>query len=76
MGAVVRRCLEQGCLLRDLSLEAWQDLHPAFEADLFAALEPKAVVAARRSEGGTGFDRVDEQLEIWSQRLHESHTAG
>ena len=76
VGAVVRRCLEQGCLLRDLSLEAWQDLHPAFEADLFAALEPKAVVAARRSEGGTGFDRVDEQLEIWSQRLHESHTAG
>ena len=76
VGAVVRRCLEDGCLLRDLSLAAWQDLHPAFEADLYAALEPQAVVAARRSEGGTAFDRVDEQLEIWSQRLHESHTAG
>ena len=76
VGAVVRRCLEDGCLLRDLSLTAWQDLHPAFEADLYAALEPQAVVAARRSEGGTAFDRVDEQLEIWSQRLHESHTAG
>ena len=76
VGAVVRRCLEDGCLLRDLSLAVWQDLHPAFEADLYAALEPQAVVAARRSEGGTAFDRVDEQLEIWSQRLHESHTAG
>ena len=76
VGAVVRRCLEDGCLLRDLSLTAWQDLHPAFEADLYAALEPQAVVAARRSEGGTAFDRVDEQLEIWSQRLHESQTAG
>ena len=41
-----------------------------------ARLRPQAVVAARRSEGGTAFDRVDEQLEIWSQRLHESHTAG
>ena len=76
VGAVVRRCLEDGCLLRDLSLTAWQDLHPAFEADLYAALEPQAVVSARRSEGGTAFDRVDEQLEIWSQRLHESQTAG
>ena len=76
VGAVVRRCLEDGCLLLDLSLTAWQDLHPAFEADLYAALEPQAVVAARRSEGGTAFDRVDEQLEIWSQRLHESQTAG
>ena len=76
VGAVVRRCLEDGCLLRDLSLSAWQELHPAFEADLYAALEPQAVVAARRSEGGTAFDRVDEQLEIWSQRFHESRTAG
>ena len=76
VGAVVRRCLEDGCLLRDLSLTAWQELHPAFEADLYDALEPQAVVAARRSEGGTAFERVDEQLEIWSQRFHESRTAG
>ena len=36
VGAVVRRCLEQGCLLRELSLEQWKELHPAFEADLHA----------------------------------------
>ena len=69
VGAVVRRCLEQNCLLRDLNLEAWKELHPAFGPDLHDALAPRAVVAARRSEGGTGFERVAEQLEVWSARL-------
>ena len=72
VGAVVRRCLEQGCLLRELSLEQWKELHPAFEDDLHEALAPRAVVSARRSEGGTGFDRVHEQLMLWQERLKES----
>ena len=72
VGAVVRRCLEQGCLLRELSLEQWKGLHPAFEADLHEALAPRAVVSARRSEGGTGFDRVHEQVMLWQERLKES----
>ena len=72
VGAVVRRCLEQGCLLRELSLEQWKELHSAFEADLHEALAPRAVVSARRSEGGTGFDRVHEQLMLWQERLKES----
>ena len=69
VGAVVRRCLDENCLLRDLSLEAWQELHPAFGADLHDALAPRAVVAARRSEGGTGFEQVQEQLRRWEERL-------
>ena len=40
VGAVVRRCLEQNCLLRDLNLEAWKELHPAFGPDLHDALAP------------------------------------
>ncbi len=70
VGAVVRRCLERKCLLRDLSLSDWKDLHPAFESDLHAALAPRAVVAARTSEGGTGFVRVEEQLARWSDLLN------
>ncbi|MAR07182.1 MAG: argininosuccinate lyase [Cyanobium sp. NAT70] len=69
VGTVVRRCLENNCLLRDLDLAEWKGLHPAFEADLHDALAPRAVVAARRSEGGTSFERVDEQLKLWSERL-------
>ena len=69
VGAVVKRCLQDGVLLLDLTLEQWKTFHPAFEADLFEALQPRQVVAARVSEGGTGFARVDEQLALWEQRL-------
>ncbi len=58
VGKVVKTCLSEQKLLKDLSLPEWQQLHPAFESDIYAAIEPKQVVAARNSYGGTGFDRV------------------
>ena len=58
VGKVVRTCLEAGKLLKDLSLEEWKALHPAFEADIYPAISPKQVVAARNSYGGTGFEQV------------------
>ncbi|TVS05729.1 MAG: argininosuccinate lyase [Cyanobium sp. PLM2.Bin73] len=69
VGALVKSCLTEGVLLRELPLERWRQLHPAFEADIAAAIAPRQVVAARRSEGGTGFERVREQLLVARQRL-------
>ena len=69
VGAVVKRCLEEGILLTDLSLEKWQGFHAAIAEDLYEALAPKRVVAARTSEGGTGFDRVEKQLRYWRNHL-------
>ena len=69
VGGLVKRCLAEGLLLRELPLQRWQELHPAFEADVFATIEPRQVVAARRSEGGTGFAQVREQLRLARQRL-------
>ena len=69
VGSVVKQCLSEGLLLRDLSLDRWQSFHPAIESDLHEALAPRQVVAARTSEGGTGFDRVEEQLSAWVERL-------
>ena len=63
VGGLVKTCLQQGILLRDVPLERWQQVHPAFAEDIFAVLEPRQVVAARLSEGGTGFTRVREALE-------------
>jgi argininosuccinate lyase len=64
VGGLVKSCLAEGVLLRELPLARWQQLHPAFEADIFAAIEPRQVVAARRSEGGTGFAGVRAQLQL------------
>jgi argininosuccinate lyase len=69
VGGLVKSCLAEGVLLRQLPLERWQQLHPAFEADIFAAIEPRQVVAARRSEGGTGFAGVRAQLQVQRSRL-------
>jgi argininosuccinate lyase len=69
VGGLVKACVAEAVLLRDLPLERWRQLHPAFEADIFAAIEPRQVVAARRSEGGTGFDGVRVQLEAQRRRL-------
>ena len=69
VGGLVKSCLAEGVLLRQLPLERWQQLHPAFEADIFAAIEPRQVVAARRSEGGTGFAGVRAQLQVQRSRF-------
>jgi argininosuccinate lyase len=69
VGGLVRTCLQEGVLLRDLPLERWRALHPRFDADIREAIEPRQVVRARRSEGGTGFVQVREQLHRARLRL-------
>ncbi|MEB3354012.1 MAG: argininosuccinate lyase [Cyanobacteriota bacterium] len=69
VGGLVKTCLSEGILLRQLPLERWQELHPGFETDIFAAIEPRQVVEARRSEGGTGFTQVRTQLQLQRARL-------
>ncbi|GAB4180216.1 MAG: argininosuccinate lyase [Coleofasciculaceae cyanobacterium] len=69
VGKVVRTCLSSGKLLKDLSLEEWKELHPAFEEDIYRAIAPSQVVAARNSYGGTGFERVRQSLQEARSRI-------
>jgi len=69
VGGLIKTAVAEGVLLLDLPLERWQQLHPAFADDVFAALAPRQVVAARRSEGGTGFAQVRQQLQQMRDRL-------
>lgn len=69
VGRIVRTCLAEGILLKDLPLERWKSFHPAFEEDIFTAIDPRQVVAARLSPGGTGFAAVRQAL----QRAHTRH---
>lgn len=70
VGKVVKTSLSAGKLLKDLTLEEWQALHPAFEADIYGAIAPRQVVAARNSYGGTGFEQVRQSLAL-AQQLHQ-----
>ncbi|MEG3437064.1 argininosuccinate lyase [Pannus brasiliensis CCIBt3594] len=62
VGKVVKTSLAAGKLLKDLTLEEWRSLHPAFEEDIYEAITPRQVVAARNSYGGTGFEQVRSAL--------------
>ncbi|MEL6438945.1 MAG: argininosuccinate lyase [Cyanobacteria bacterium J06621_8] len=63
VGKVVKTSIAAGKLLKDLTLEEWQQLHPAFAADIYEAIAPKQVVSARNSYGGTGFEQVKQAIE-------------
>lgn len=63
VGKVVKTSLAEGKLLKDLTLEQWQQLHPAFASDIYEAIAPQRVVAARNSYGGTGFQQVSNAIE-------------
>ncbi len=62
VGRVVKTSLSSGKLLKDLTIDEWQAIHPAFEPDIYAAIAPRQVVAARNSYGGTGFEQVRQAL--------------
>jgi argininosuccinate lyase len=69
VGKVVRTSLSVNKLLKDLTLEEWKTLHPAFESDIYDAIAPRQVVAARNSFGGTGFEQVRRGLAEAKARL-------
>ncbi len=69
VGKVVKTSLAQNKLLKDLTLEEWKSLHPAFEPDIYEAIAPQRVVAARNSYGGTGFDQVRKALQSAHARM-------
>ena len=69
VGKVVKTSLAAGKLLKDLTLAEWQTIHPAFEEDIYHAITPRQVVAARNSYGGTGFEQVRHALIAASDRL-------
>jgi argininosuccinate lyase len=64
VGKVVKTSIAAGKLLKDLTLEEWQALHPAIADDIYEAIKPRQVVAARNSYGGTGFKRVNEAITV------------
>jgi argininosuccinate lyase len=62
VGKVVKTSLSAGKLLKDLTLDEWKSLHPAFESDIYEAIAPRQVVSARNSYGGTGFEQVKQAI--------------
>ena len=69
VGKVVKTCISANKLLKDLTIEEWQELHPAFAEDIYLAIAPHQVVSARNSYGGTGFAQVKAEIASAKQKF-------
>ena len=69
VGEIVKYCLVQKILFKDLEIEDFKKFHPGFESDIFESLKPINVVKSRNSIGGTGFDQVLLECQNWRKKL-------
>jgi argininosuccinate lyase len=58
-GRLVRRAIEKGATLPELSLDEYRAEHPAFDASIFEAIRPEVAIARRDVEGGPAKARVE-----------------
>jgi len=68
-GSIVRRAEEFNLPLEKLTLAEMQKIELGITDAVFAVLPLEASVKARMSYGGTGPDRVREQLRFWKEKL-------
>ena len=69
VGEAVAHCVDAGCDLADLSLEALQGFHGSIQADVFDVLTLEGSVAARDHFGGTAPARVRAAAEAARETL-------
>ncbi|WP_102336213.1 argininosuccinate lyase [Salimicrobium jeotgali] len=69
IGKIVLYAIQEEKYLLDLTLEEFKEFSELIDEDIFEKLAPDQVIAARKSEGGTGFDQVREQLKSAEEHL-------
>ena len=69
-GRLVRLCLDEGKLLKDVTLEELRALAPEFDEGYAEAVDLDAALKRKASYGSTAPVRVEEQLAAAAERLH------
>ena len=69
VGEIVKYCLERKMLFKNLKIEELKKFHSKFDEDVFVDLQPRNVVESRTSEGGTGFNQVEKEINNWQKKL-------
>ncbi|MGM0835226.1 MAG: argininosuccinate lyase [Bacillota bacterium] len=67
IGKIVLYSINNQKFLFGLTIEEYQQFSPLFKEDIYVILQPKNVVGARNSQGGTGFEQVKNQLAFAEQ---------
>jgi argininosuccinate lyase len=69
VGKLVRKALDRGVRLSDLSIEEFREVHPDLDESIYGVLGVEQAVRAMRSYGSTGPGEVERQVEVWKRRL-------
>lgn len=69
VGKAVKTSVAANKLLKELTIEEWQQIHPIISDDIYQAIAPQQVVSARNSFGGTGFEQVKLAIEMARELL-------
>ena len=62
VGQIVAQCIEENCVLDELSLEKYREHSELFEEDLYNEISLETCVSKRISEGGTSVESVERQV--------------
>ncbi|MBR4721170.1 MAG: argininosuccinate lyase [Clostridia bacterium] len=68
-GEIVAFCIKNGFVLETLPLEKYKEYGDFFEESVYFALDLKNCVKRRISEGGTGFESVEKQIDWVRKRI-------
>ena len=69
VGSLVTYCADAGKKMNEISLDEMRGVIPEADAAMLDLFSPVSAVTLRKSYGGTGFDRVAEQLHFWHEKL-------
>ncbi|MBR6115750.1 MAG: argininosuccinate lyase [Oscillospiraceae bacterium] len=61
-GELVAKCIAEGRVLEDLTLEEYRAFSPLFDGELYTAIDLRVCVDKRLSEGGTSVGSVEKQI--------------
>ncbi|MCD4728806.1 MAG: argininosuccinate lyase [Pirellulales bacterium] len=69
VGRLVRKAMDRGARLSDLSLDEFREVHADIDEGIYEILGPEKAVAAITSHGSTGTAQVEEQVRRWKELL-------
>ena len=70
-GQIVRHCMETGQVLETLPPESYREFSKLFDDDVYAAIDLKACMEKRISEGGTSASSVEKQIALVRKEIGE-----
>ena len=72
IGRLVLACIDRGCSLDDLPLEAYKEICPVFEEDVYEAISMETCVKKRMTVGAPGQEAMKQVIAVCRKRLEET----